>query len=77
MGMVNGRDQHFWRFSSNGFWNNIGCLVSAPNIGIGRLRLWEKKEAQNISKKKRKISSISMKVGFYEVCLSYIIYCIL
>ena len=76
MGMVNGQDKRFWLFSSNGFWNNIGCLVSAPNFGLGRLRLWEKEEAQDICESKRKRSSISMKVGLYEVYLSYIIYCI-
>ena len=27
--------QKLCRFSNNGFWNNIGCLVSAPNFGIG------------------------------------------
>ena len=31
----------FWRFSSNEFWKNIGCLISAPTFGIGGLRLWE------------------------------------
>ena len=38
-GMVNGRARTFWRFSSNTFWKNIGCLVSAPTFGIGGLRL--------------------------------------
>ena len=28
------------RFSSNEFWNNICCLVSAPNFGLERFRLW-------------------------------------
>ena len=28
------------RFFSNEFWNNIGCLVSAPTFGLGGLRLW-------------------------------------
>ena len=27
-------------FSSNEFWKNIGCLVSAPTFGIGGSRLW-------------------------------------
>ena len=29
-------------FSSNKFWKNIGCLVSAPNFGLRGSRLWEK-----------------------------------
>ena len=28
------------RFSSNEFWNNIGCLVSDPTFGLGGSRLW-------------------------------------
>ena len=28
------------QFSINGFWKNIGCLVSASTFGIGELRLW-------------------------------------
>ena len=34
-GMVNGWDRKVWQFSSNEFWKNIGCLVSAPNFGLG------------------------------------------
>ena len=30
------------QFSRNGFWKNIGCLVSAPTFGLGGSRLWEK-----------------------------------
>ena len=30
------------RFSSNTFWKNIGCLVSAPNFGLRGSRLWDK-----------------------------------
>ena len=39
-GMRNGGYQKFLHFSSNGFWKNIGCLVSAPTFGLGGLRLW-------------------------------------
>ena len=39
--------------------------------------LWEKKKEIKISGKKRKGRSIRIKVDLYEVCLSYIIYCIL
>ena len=34
--------QKVCRFSRNKFWNNIGCLVSAPTFGLGGSRLWEK-----------------------------------
>ena len=35
----NVRYQKVCPFSSNGFWKNIGCLVSAPTFGLGGLRL--------------------------------------
>ena len=41
-GMVNGQVRNFWRFSSNGFCNNIGCIVSAPTFVIGGSRMWKK-----------------------------------
>ena len=31
----NVRYQKVRRFSSNGFWKNIGCIVSAPTFGLG------------------------------------------
>ena len=65
------------RFSGNEFWKNIGCLVSAPTFGLGGSRLWEKEEEIKLSGKKRKRLSIQIKVDFYEVCISYIIYCLL
>ena len=36
--LVNGNGQYrnVCRFSSNEFWNNIGCLVSYPTFGLGR-----------------------------------------
>ena len=54
--MVNGRYWKRWQFPSNAFWNNIGCLVSAPTFGFGGSRLWEKEESQNIIGKKKKAS---------------------
>ena len=75
--MGNGRYRKFRRFSSNGFWKNIGCLVSSPIFGIGGSRMWDKEEDMNISENKRKKRSILIKVDLYEVCLSYIIYCLL
>ena len=42
VGMVNVRARKFWRFSSNEFWKNIDCLVSAPTFGLGGSRMWEK-----------------------------------
>ena len=63
--------------SSNEFWKNIGCIVSAPTFGIGGLRLWEKEEEINLSVNKRKRRSIRIKVILCEVCLSGIIYCLL
>ena len=32
---VNVRYHKVRRFSSNEFWKNIGCLISAPTFGIG------------------------------------------
>ena len=46
------------RFSSNEFWKNIGCLVSAPTFGLGGLRLWEKEAYIKLSGNKRKRRSI-------------------
>ena len=37
------------RFSSNEFWKNIGCLVSAHTFGIGGSRMWDKEEGLNLS----------------------------
>ena len=45
-------------FSSNEFWKNIGCLVSAPNFGLGGSRLWNKEEEINLSGNKSKRRSI-------------------
>ena len=77
VGMVNGRDQKVWQFSSNEFGKNIGCLVSAPTFDLGGYRLWDKEEAQKMSGKKRNRRLIRVKVDLYEVFLSYIIYCLL
>ena len=65
LGMVNGRYQKSCRLSSNEFWKNIGCLVSAPNFGLGGSRLWEKEEAIKISGKNRKMHSILINVDLY------------
>ena len=73
----NVRYQNICQFSSNGFWKNIGCLVSVPTFGLGGSRLWDKEEDLNLSGKKRKIRSIRIKVDLYEICLYYIIYCLL
>ena len=75
MGMIKGRARKFQRFSRNGFWKNIGCLISAPTFGLGGSRMWEKEEAHKISRNKSKRRSIRSKVGFYEVFLLYVIYC--
>ena len=40
--IVNGQTWIVWRFSSNEFLNNGGCLVSAPTFCLGGLRMWEK-----------------------------------
>ena len=40
----NVRYRKVFRFSSNEFWDNIGCLVLAPTFGLGGSRLWEKEE---------------------------------
>ena len=55
LGNGNGCYQKFRQFSINEFGKNIGCLVSDPTFGLGGLRLWEKEEYINISRKKRKI----------------------
>ena len=71
------RYQNSCQFSSNEFWNNIGCLVSDPTFGLWESRIREKEEDIKISGKKRKRRSIRIKVDLYEVCISGIIYCLL
>ena len=39
--------------------------------------LWKKEEAHEIIRKKRKRRQIRTKVDLYNVCLSYIIYCLI
>ena len=39
LGKSNVRYRKVRRFSSNEFWKNIGCLVSAPTFGLGGSRL--------------------------------------
>ena len=39
--------------------------------------MWDKEEAQNISRKKMKRISFAINFNLNEVCLSYIIYCLL
>ena len=75
--MMNVWDQKAWRFSCNEFRNNIGFLASAPKFGLGGLRILEKEESQKRIVNKRKTFSCSVRVFLYEVCLSYIIYCLL
>ena len=52
MGMVNGRSWKYWRLSSNGFWENIGCLISAPTFFLGGYRLWDKEGTKRVIGKK-------------------------
>ena len=66
----NVRYRNVFRFSSNEFWKNIGCLVSAPTFGLVGSRLWEKEEDTKISGKKGKRLSIRIKFDLYEVCIS-------
>ena len=40
-GMVNGRNRKVRRFSSNEFWKNIGCLISAPTFCLLVSRPWK------------------------------------
>ena len=42
MGIGKVRYRNFCRFSINGFWKNIGCLVSAPTFGLGGSSLCDK-----------------------------------
>ena len=35
VGMVNGWARKVQQFSINEFWKNIGCLILAPNFGLG------------------------------------------
>ena len=44
VGIVNEQYRKVQMFSSNEFWKNIGCLISAPTFGIGGSILWEKEE---------------------------------
>ena len=73
----NVRYQKVCWFSSNEFWKNIGCLVSAPTFGLGGLRLWEKEEDLKLSGKKRKRRSIRVKFDLYKDFRSFFIYCLL
>ena len=41
-GMVNGRYQNIWRFSSNEFWKIVGCLVLAFTFGLGGVEIVRK-----------------------------------
>ena len=41
--MANGWYQNVWRFSSNEFWKNIGCLVSDPIFGLWGSSIWKKR----------------------------------
>ena len=34
-GMVNGQYQNVCKFSINGFWKNVSCLVSVPDFILG------------------------------------------
>ena len=77
LGKGNVRYRKVRRFSSNEFWKNIGCLVSAPTFDLWGSRLWEKEGDIKLSVKKRKRSSIGIKFDLYEVFLSGIIYCLL
>ena len=77
LGKGNVRYRKICLFSSNEFWKNIGCIVSAPTFGLGGSRMWEKEEDLKLSGKKRRRLSIRVKVDLYEVCLSYFIYCLL
>ena len=40
--MVTGkvRSSKVRKFSSYGFWSNISCLISSPNLSLGGSRLW-------------------------------------
>ena len=74
--MVKCRSWKVWRFSSNEFWKNISSLVSASTFVNGGYRRRDNPEGKNISGNKSKRNSNRVKVYLYEVCLSYIIYCL-
>ena len=38
--IVKGRHRKIRQFSSNEFWKNIGCIISAPILGLGVSRMW-------------------------------------
>ena len=52
----NGQFLKLRRFSRNKLWKNIGCLLSAPTVGLMGSRLWGKDK--KLSGKERKRSSI-------------------
>ena len=64
----NGQFRKLQRFSSDKFWNNVGCLLSASIFGLEGSRIWEKDTKISGSKGKR--SWIQSKVDLYEVCAS-------
>ena len=55
-------------FSSNEFWKNIGCIVSAPTFGLGGLDLWEKQKVK--IKKEIKGREIPFMKGF--ICMRFV-----
>ena len=64
----NGKFRKLQQFSMIELWKNIGCLLSAPTFGLGGAILWDKD--LTIGGKKRKSSSIILKVDLYDVCAS-------
>ena len=56
--IVNVRYRKVRRFSRNGFWKHIGCLVLAPTFGLGGPRLWDKEEYTKIIENNSKRRSI-------------------
>ena len=72
--MVIGWIRKLWQFSGNEYWKKIGCIILAPNFGLGRSRLWEEDEGKNRSVNKTKRHSIGVKVNFYDVCAYYILF---
>ena len=41
MGMLKGNISKCWKFSNNGFWNNIGYIIPYPTSIIGGSRLFD------------------------------------
>ena len=61
------RISKLYSFTRNGFWDNIGCMISIPTFSVGDKILWDKEDKINITGKENKGTNIRGYVGLYDV----------